>query len=105
MPDATVFDSTDKGTLRPNEDLLRKQGSAFKPMQLPPFGWEITLPEDVSLDNPITLFTIYYTPEIIDLIVEKTNTYLRKPQDDSTPYCDGTGWGPKGGSCHMTGFT
>ena len=86
MPDATVFDSTDKGTLRPNEDPLHKQGSTFKPMQLPQFGWEITLPEDVSLDDPITLFTMYYTPEIIDLIVEKTNTYLRKPQDNSTPY-------------------
>jgi hypothetical protein len=81
-----VFDSTNKGTLRPNEDLLCKQGSTFKPIQLPLFGWEITLPEDVSPDNPITLFTIYYTPEIINLIVEKTNTYLRKPQDDSTSY-------------------
>jgi hypothetical protein len=38
MPNDTVFDSTDKGTLRPNEDPLRKQGVAFKPMQLPPFG-------------------------------------------------------------------
>jgi hypothetical protein len=85
MLEATIFDSTDKGTLRPNEDPLRKQGSAFKLMQLPLFGWEITLPEDVSLDDPITLFTMYYTPRIIDLIVEKTNTYLRKPQDDSTP--------------------
>jgi hypothetical protein len=94
MPDATVFDSTDKGTLRPNEDPLRKQGSAFKPMKLPPFGWEITLPEDVSPDDPITLFTIYYTPEIIDLIVEKTNTYLRKPQDDSTPCVRANAWFP-----------
>jgi hypothetical protein len=94
MPDATVFDSTNKGTLRPNEDLLYKQGSAFKPMKLPPFGWEITLPEDVSPDDPITLFTIYYTPEIINLIVEKTNTYLRKPQDDSTPCIRANAWFP-----------
>jgi hypothetical protein len=86
MPDATVFDSTDKGTLRPNEDPLQKQGSAFKPMQLPQFGWEITLPEDVSPDDPITLFTMYYTPEIIDLIVKKTNDYIQKPQDESCPY-------------------
>jgi hypothetical protein len=81
-----VFDSINKGTLRPNEDPLRKQGSAFKPMQLPQLGWEITLPEDVSPDNSITLFTIYYTPEIINLIVEKTNDYIRKPQDESCPY-------------------
>jgi hypothetical protein len=94
MPNDTVFDSTDKGTLRPNEDPLRKQGSAFKPMQLPQFGWEINLPEDVSPDNPITLFTMYYTPEILDLIVEKTNDYMRKPQDESCPYARANNWYP-----------
>ena len=94
MPDATVFDSTDKGTLRPNKDPLRKQGSSFKPMQLPQFGWEITLPEDVSPDDPITLFTIYYTPKIIDLIVEKTNNYMRKPPDESGPYARANNWYP-----------
>jgi hypothetical protein len=54
-------------------------------MQLPQFGWEITLPDNVSPDNPITLFTMYYIPEIIDLIVEKINSYLREPQDNSCP--------------------
>ena len=86
MPDATVFDSTNKGTLRPNEDPLRKQGSAFKPMQLSQFGWEITLLDNISSDNPITLFTIYYILEIINLIVEKTNSHLREPQDNSCPH-------------------
>jgi len=38
MPEDTVFDSTDKGTLRPNENPLRKKGDTFKPMQLPDFG-------------------------------------------------------------------
>jgi hypothetical protein len=70
MPDNTVFDPSNKGTLRPNKDPLRKQGSTFKPIQLPEFGWEITLLENASPNDPITLFTIYYTPKIIDLIVE-----------------------------------
>jgi hypothetical protein len=85
MPEDTVFDSTNKGTLRPNEDPLRTKGEAFKPMQLPNWGWEIMLPENVSPDDPITLFTLYYTPEIIELIVKKTNEYQREPQDDSCP--------------------
>jgi hypothetical protein len=55
-------------------------------MQLPDWGWEINLPNNVSSDNLITLFTLYYTPEIVDLIVEKTNSYLREPQNDSCPY-------------------
>jgi hypothetical protein len=83
MPEDTVFDSTDKGTLRPNTKLISKQGDTFKPIQLPNWGWEITLPENTSPDDPITLFTIYYTPEIIDLIVEKTNNYRQEPQDNS----------------------
>jgi hypothetical protein len=63
-------------------------------MQLPDFGWEITLPENASADDPITLFTLYYTPEIIDLIVEKTNEYVRKPRDDSCPYARANKWYP-----------
>jgi hypothetical protein len=35
MSEDTVFDSTNKGTLRPNEDLLRSKGDEFKPMELP----------------------------------------------------------------------
>jgi hypothetical protein len=77
MPEDTVFDPTNKGTLCPNAKPLQKKGDAFQPMQLPDFGWEITLPENASPDDPITLFTLYYTPEIIDLIVEKTNKYVR----------------------------
>jgi hypothetical protein len=92
MPEYTIYDSTDRGTLRPNEDMIYKTGKAFKPMQLPNFGWEIHLPEDVSPDDPITLFTIYYIHEIIDLIVEKTNNYMRKPQDDSYPYARANSW-------------
>jgi hypothetical protein len=79
MPEDTVFDPTDKGTLRLNAKPLRTKGDAFYPMKLPDFGWEITLSEHVSPNDPITLFTMYYTPEIIDLIVEKMNKYLREP--------------------------
>jgi len=94
MPEDTIFDSTDKGTLRPNAKPISKQGDTFKPMRLPNWGWEITLPENASPDDPITLFTMYYTPEIIDLIVEKTNNYRREPQDDSLPRTRANQWYP-----------
>jgi hypothetical protein len=86
MLEDTVFDSTDKGTLRPDAKPLRAKGDAFYPMKLPDFDWEITLLENTSPDDPITLFTIYYTPEIIDIIVKKTNEYAREPADNSLPY-------------------
>ena len=79
MPEDTVFDSTDKGTLRPNAKPLRTKGDAFYPMKLPDFGWEITLPEEVSADDPITLFTMYYPPKIMDIITKRMNEYRRKP--------------------------
>ena len=86
MAELTVFDSTDKGTLRPDEEPLESAGDKFVPMKLPYFGWEIHLPENTSPDDPITLFTIYYTSEIIDLIIEHTNNYIREPKDNTRPY-------------------
>ncbi len=46
-------------------------------MKLPHFDWEIHLLENTSPDDPITLFTMYYTPEIMDMIVEDTDNYAR----------------------------
>ena len=86
MPELTVFDSTDKGTLRPDEEPLESTGDKFVPIKLPNFGWEIHLPENTSPDNPITLFTIYYTPEIMNMIVEYTNSYARRPRNKSLAY-------------------
>ncbi len=37
MSELTVFDSTDKGTLRPDEEPLESQGDQFVPMKLPHF--------------------------------------------------------------------
>jgi hypothetical protein len=94
MPEDTVFDSTDKRTLRPNAPPLRTKGDEFVPMQLPNWGWEINLPDHTSPDDPITLFTMYYTPEIMDIIVEKTNSYMRTPKDDSCPRARANEWYP-----------
>jgi hypothetical protein len=66
MLEDTVFDSTDKGTLRPNAKPLRKKGDAFNLVKLPDFSWEIPLLKHMSPDDLITLFTMYYAPEIID---------------------------------------
>jgi hypothetical protein len=78
MPEDTKFDLTNKGTLRPYAPPLCNKGDTFKPMQLPNFDWEINLYKDTSPDDLIMLFIMYYTLQIIDLIVEKTNSYVRK---------------------------
>ena len=94
MPEDTVFDSTDKGTLRPNAKPLRTKGDAFYPIQLPDFNKDINLLENTSPEDLITLFTMYYTPEIMDIIVEHTNNYIRVPADDSLPYTRANQWYP-----------
>lgn len=78
MPASVVPDPTNAGTLRPNEKPLAKKRTHFETMDLPDFDLELHLPKDVSPDDPITLFTQYYTPEIVDRMVEATNAYKRE---------------------------
>jgi hypothetical protein len=69
MPKDTMFNSINQGTLRPNTKPLWKKGDTFYSIDLPKFGWEIIFPENVSSDDLIILFIMYYTPEIIDIMV------------------------------------
>jgi hypothetical protein len=87
-------DSTDSATKRPNSPPLKKAGSCFIPMQLDDFGYDISLPETASADDPISLFTLYYAPEIIEQLVEYTNQYQREPRDASKPHSRALSWYP-----------
>jgi hypothetical protein len=69
MLEGTVPDFTDQGTQRPNAPPLQSKGDKFIPMDCPDFEFKITLLIDVSADNLITLFTLYYTLKIIESIV------------------------------------
>ena len=69
MIEGTILDPTDQGTQRPNVTLLQEKGAEFIPFECSDFDFEITLPIDTSPDDLIMLFTLYYTPEIIQSIV------------------------------------
>jgi hypothetical protein len=92
MPELTVFDLTDKGTLRPDKAPLESKGDEFVPMKLPYFNLEINLPENTSPDDPIILFSIYYMPEIMDMIIKNTNNYARQPKNELLPYTRANRW-------------
>jgi hypothetical protein len=94
MPEGTEPGPTDRGTQRPNAPPLRKKGDKFIPFECPDFDFKITLPPDTSPDDPITLFTLYYTPEIIESIVQHTNNAPRKAQDPSKPNARANQWYP-----------
>jgi hypothetical protein len=72
----TIFNPINKGTLWPNTKLLRKKKNIFKLIVLLNFSREITLLKNMSLNNLITLFIIYYTFEIINIIVKYINNYI-----------------------------
>ena len=83
----TVADPTDEGTLRPNEKPLFKAGTCFNPMKIVEKQPTISLPTGVTADNPFALFRLFYTSDIINSIVQATNNYIRKPNDDGDlPY-------------------
>jgi hypothetical protein len=86
MPEDIEFDLTDQGTLRPNTPPLKKKGDYFDPLEIKDFELEITLLEHISPDDPIILFILYYSPEIISIIVSSTNSYKRKSSEPLKPY-------------------
>jgi hypothetical protein len=94
MPEGTETDPTDQGTLRPNIPPLREKGDKFLPMQCPDFEPYITLPPGLEPNDPIGLFTLYFTPQIIDQIVQYTNTVPRVPQDPQKLYTRANQWYP-----------
>jgi hypothetical protein len=63
-------------------------------MECPDFDIEITLLLNTSPDNLISLFTLYYTSEIIESIVCYTNKVPREPHDLSMPYARANTWYP-----------
>jgi hypothetical protein len=64
-----INDLTDKGTKRLNTKPLLKAKHKFTPIILSDFDFKITLLNNVSLDDLISLFIMYYTLEIINTIV------------------------------------
>ena len=69
MPNDTVFDPTDTGTLRPNERAIRKAGTCFKPMEIDERAPVITLLEGISPNDSYSLFKLYFTLDIINTII------------------------------------
>ena len=94
MPEDTEPDPTDRGTQRPNVRPLQNKGTKFVPFECPDFEFEITLPDYTSPDDPITLFTLYFTPEIVESIAWHTNNVHREARDPTKPDARANKWYP-----------
>jgi hypothetical protein len=92
MLEGTEPNPTDKRTQRPNAKPLQKKGNTFILIECPDFDMKITLLLNTSSDNLISLFTLYYTLEIIESIVCYTNEVPREPQNLSMLYARANVW-------------
>jgi hypothetical protein len=92
MLEGTEPDPTDKRTQRLNAKPLQKKGNTFILVKCPDFDMEITLLLNTSLNDLISLFMLYYTPEIIESIVCYMNKVPREPHDLSIPYNKANAW-------------
>lgn len=92
MPEPTVCDSTDRGTLRPNAPPIAEKGDHFEPMKIEDFPRKINLPSHIEYPNALDLFLLYYPIEIIESIVQWTNEYNRVPKDPNKPNCRANRW-------------
>jgi hypothetical protein len=75
MPKDVINNLTDRGTKRPNAKLIITTAHKFFLIYLPDFDFKITFFNNVSSDDLISLFTMYYTLEIVEQIVQYTNNY------------------------------
>lgn len=75
----TVPDSTDPGTLRPDIDPEIGVGTGFKPLECPYFDKKINLPDHIAPDNAFGIWSLFFTQEQLEHIVESTNAYIPKP--------------------------
>jgi hypothetical protein len=73
MPEDTIANTTNPGTCRPKVLALKTKNDYFEPMKLLDFEPKIYFPDHMSPNNPITIFILYYTPEIIKQIIKSTN--------------------------------
>ena len=75
MPAPTVGDTTDPiGTLRPNLPPQPTTGTYFEPLKCPKFDPVINLPASVDRSSPIAIWSLFFTPVILETIVQNTNT-------------------------------
>src|ERR1700738_426945 len=72
-PKDTIPDSTDPGTLRPDIEPESTTGDHFEPLVCPEFDHQTNLPPRLKTDDVFGIWSLFFTRQLIDLIVLYTN--------------------------------
>src|SRR5438552_2763894 len=74
MPKNVVGDPTDpRGTLRPNLHPEIGIGDHYEPLICPEFDRRINLPANISGADPLAIWSLFFTRESLENIVQNTN--------------------------------
>jgi hypothetical protein len=74
MPENVVGDPTDpKGTLRPNLHPEIGTGDHYEPLFCPGFERRINLPPSINRADPLAIWSLFFTQESLENIVQNTN--------------------------------
>ena len=81
----TVEDPTDPGTLRPDDPPEVIPGEHFDQKSFPCFHSENLLPSDIDSSDPLPLFSLFWTSEVLVQLVHNINesARIRSSDDDS----------------------
>ncbi len=72
-PKDTILDSTDLGTLRPDIEPESTTGDHFEPLVCLEFDYQTNLPPGLKTDDVFGIWSLFFTWELIDLMVLYTN--------------------------------
>ena len=73
---AIIGDPTDpQGTKRPNEDPTLVCAHTFKPVIVADCPSKLCLPSNIPASNVYGIFSLFFTNDVLKIIVENTNRY------------------------------
>ena len=94
MPEGVKPEVADAGTQRPKCQPLRKEGTAFEPLNCPKFDFKINLPPTSDPGDPYSIFSLYFSDPMLDIIVENTNKNMTRTLGPQKPYARIQSWVP-----------
>jgi hypothetical protein len=84
---SAVGDPTDpKGTLRPNLPPEPATGVKFQPLKCSSFDHQINLPPSIDSHDAFSIWSLFFTTEQLQIIVDNTNKHQPAPAEARGPH-------------------
>jgi hypothetical protein len=81
MPEGVQPDPILDGTLRPKAAPIQEGSGPFVPFPCPDFQPQIHLPLSIDSRDAYTIFSLFFTNHILQVIVDSTNRNVKAPKE------------------------